>query len=187
MNSLINNVWVFTRGEIETNDFEQWVYRSPELEQLFGSHLYYLIVNCDYRDRNKVWELKQLLKNSIDQIDPRQCSCITWKDYDIVPICDNSGWETIFKYLHEIKKRTPWLDLKQCKYCGQFWYVGSDTIDDAYYLYRLKPMEVEGINSNNVWPVIFDQMKAMWPSIKWLINAGYKSLDEWQKSNNITA
>lgn len=66
INPYTEMIWKFYRDDMFFADFEQWVYRTPELENVLGNQVYYQVITCDYRNSDKVWELKQLLKSAID-------------------------------------------------------------------------------------------------------------------------
>lgn len=184
MRELIMNLWKFFRDDMTVSDFEQWVYKTPELENVLGVQLYFETVACNYHDLEKVWQLKQLLKSAVDLLDPQQCHCSIWKDNQKIPISLDSGWELINEAFVALRKRTPWLTLSRCSHCGQYWYVALDNIEDDYYLHRLKNEEAQRIITNNDWPLVFDGLKAVWPSKEWLILDGNDSLGDWQIRNN---
>ena len=186
MDELIPVIWRFIRGNLAVNEFEQWVYKTPEIEKLLGNSLYFDLLVCNYQEKGQIWEIKKKLQIAIDRIYLRKCKCITWKDDQKVPISADTGWESISEDFTVLVNRTPWLQLSRCKNCGQYWYVASDTFDDDYYLYRLGDEEAAEITQKGIWPAVFDLMKVAWPDQKWLKVNGYKSLGEWQMKNNVT-
>jgi hypothetical protein len=184
MSEPIGLIWKFIRDDMPVSVFEQWIYKTPELENLLGSTLYFEVIACNYKEPDSVWTIKQVLKAAVDQIEPRKCQCLSWRDSQKVPISYDTGWEKISEDFIILRRRSPWLDLCRCKFCDQEWYVAVDTVDDDYYLYRLKTDDVTRIISNNEWPSVFDNFAVVWPDEEWLLQNGYKSLTDWQERNN---
>lgn len=183
MKDSLHIIWEFIRGDMTSDVFEQWVYQTPELETQLGKTAYFKLISSDYRDRNKVWEIKNMLREAIAKVSPRTCDCLSWKNNEILPLGDSHVQNLISGYFKKIWRRTPWLSLSRCNQCGQQWYVGVDTIDDNYYLYRMENEDILRVESNE-WPHVFDNISAFWPDQFWLQRNGYLSLEDWINRNN---
>jgi hypothetical protein len=115
----------------------------------------------------------------------KQCRCSGWKGDDIVPMVDDDFPDAVFAEFDVLKKRTPWLELARCKTCGNHWYIGTDTVDDAFYVIRLTEEQVRSILDRDQWPVKFDGMHALWPDDEWLKLFKFSSLEDWQEKNKV--
>jgi hypothetical protein len=183
MEELIQAIWKFIRGDLAAAEFEQWVYKIPQLEKLLGNSLYLDLRVCNYQKRNQVEKIKKALEFAVDQIMPRECDCLTWLDNQKIPMDINSRWEIFSAAFAILVKRTPWLECVRCNSCGQHWYIATDTIEDTYYLYRLGDEEASHILQKGSWPPVFNNLAAVWPNREWLEDYGFKSLQDWQERN----
>ncbi|MBU0490301.1 MAG: hypothetical protein KKA73_19035 [Chloroflexi bacterium] len=174
-------LWKFVRGDTPTVEFEQWVYDTPTLEQLFGPDMYLELISLDYRDPMETVRLPDRLRSWLDEHVPRDCECITWQDKEKNP----EGYETanLGADFTILKSRTPWLDLIQCLHCGSHWYLATDTVDADYYLLRLTEEQVAAILDRDEWPKQFDDLEHVWPPPGWFAHDDCRDLDDWQEKH----
>jgi hypothetical protein len=132
-------LWQFVNYETEIPEFEQWVYRSSELENKLP------------KDKNEVWKLRDLLRKWLVNLPP-SCACVSWAEHQSLALGWKRPWtDEAWKDFDVVKERSHWLQLILCKGCGQHWYMFIDTDTDDYYLYRMKSEEVEAIEKD-IWP-----------------------------------
>ncbi len=62
MSDIEEKIWQFLRGDLPIVEFEQWVYDTPELEELCGLDLYLELLSVDYRDKYAVDSIKKRLR-----------------------------------------------------------------------------------------------------------------------------
>lgn len=65
LDSRIEIIWKFVRGEILVNDFEKWTYSEESLATLLGDALYLKILSANYSDEKAISQVKQLLYDFI--------------------------------------------------------------------------------------------------------------------------
>jgi hypothetical protein len=181
---LVSMIWQFIRGEMETGDFEHWVYQTDELKALLGNDLYLWCLSIPYHDPHQVWEFRQQLRVVVDGLSPRTCDCLTWTGDQKIPL----GWETSLDQFRDrfevLRKRTPWLSLMKCPECGQHWYTAVDTDGADIFLHRVGEAAVQDILIRDSWPDLFDRLPIFWPDAIWLERFGNESLSDWQARNN---
>lgn len=175
-------IWRFLRGDLPTDEFEQWAYNTERLQSLMSSDLYLELLEINYQDKEQVHELAKHLGAWIDRYYPRSCDCPTWKDSQTLSLGFDRPVEAFLSRFQVLIERTPWIDLVRCKHCGQPWYLAIDTVDDDYYMQRLTESDVQAIERNQ-WPTTFDHIKSVWPDQKWLNLCGFASLAEWQSKH----
>jgi hypothetical protein len=187
MDSMLEKLWQFARGDLEPQAFEEWFLARSEdetVQAMLGRELVSALLEADYDDPIAHMEVCEKLENRLDVVAPRQCRCLTWRDHQILPL----GWDEVtgqagvledfFDY-SLVTRRTPWLECVECRRCQQAWYLATDTADDDYHLVRLDAAAVEGIR-RGVWPSIFDQWEVVWPTEDWLTYSGFTSLEDWR-------
>jgi hypothetical protein len=178
------NLWRFVYDNIAVSDFENWVYAAKELETILDSDTYLRLLEANYHDHLQIYELQKALKAWLNTFYPLACECLSWKDYQVIPIVGHEKLPQIFlAKFRVLKKRTPWIDLVTCISCDQMWYLAMDTTNDDYYLQRLTVNDVDEINTGS-WPTVFDNLEPVWPSKEWLKIYGFKSLVDWQNKNH---
>jgi hypothetical protein len=173
-------LWSYARGDIEDADFEAWLYASPDLESRLGSENYLALLTSDYRDvsafarHERVKQLRELVARCF----PRHCVCLSIPN----SMSLNLGGEGNPVQVHAdvLARRTPWIELAHCRDCGTDWLIGTDTVDDNYYLYRLTPEAAANIIADDCWPALFDNRDIFWPDSEWLKAFGFDSLDAWR-------
>jgi hypothetical protein len=159
----IEKIWQFVRGDLKTNDFEQWIYSDQGLEELLGKALYLEIISVNYSDKNALFKTKKRLSEYARQATRLRCKCVELADTDIVNIGEES--DLFFKYVETTQKRGEpywWLSVDKCRECGQWWLVGSEERqNDLYCLRRLDEQTADQIVSNNIWPNYFDKYETL--------------------------
>jgi hypothetical protein len=151
-------VWRFVRGDTKAEAFEQWVYASPHLEELFGATLHFAALSVDYRDRYAIHELRKQLSDWVRGREELHCQCVTLSDLAVVDMGDHTG---VFATLREQASRGEpfwWLSVYRCSACGEGWLVAQEERqNDVFCLRRLNPEEIEGVVVEQRWPTDFDR------------------------------
>lgn len=161
MNKLHEELWKFARGDSLVEQFEQWVYDSPELETYLGTDLYWDLITLNFRNRRAVLDFQSRLEAWLYEKTPRECDCITWGNYQKIPLVFDTA--DLLESFSTLRKRTPWLTLVRCPICVTYWYVAVDTVDDDYYWRRLDEIDAEKIIKEDTWPASFDDNERFWP------------------------
>jgi hypothetical protein len=176
--------WAYVRGELDEPAFEAWVYAAPDLEIVLGPEDYLSVAACDFSDasRRARYERVEKVRDIVARRFPRSCVCLS---------VARSGWHgmngpkcLVATHAETLARRTPWIDLLQCRDCGTFWLVGTDTVDDAYYVQRLSTEAAADIVAHDHWPTDMDTRANLWPDVKWLKAFGYDSLDAWRAAHD---
>ncbi len=145
--------WV--RRELDDAAFEEWLYTDPDAEKELGTGVWLELTSMNFRDPYATYAASERLASKAAVT----CICPLLRDRQYIPI---TGLLGMHSWLDTICSRTPWLDLKRCKSCGQHWYVATDTVDDGWYLQRLTSSEADlAVRSN--WPDTFDAFPYVWP------------------------
>jgi hypothetical protein len=58
----------FARDEMDTADFESWVYDNPELETILGEARYQRLISADYRDGFVLLALRPEVQSWLDEV-----------------------------------------------------------------------------------------------------------------------
>ncbi len=165
MEETLLKLWRFVNYETEVAEFEQWVYATSELEEQLPSDLYFQLISVPYKDKYEVEKLRDILKNWLEK-QPMSCSCITWPNHHFLFVSKERPWlDRSWPDFDTLKERSPWLYLIRCKGCGQHWYLFVDEHAADYYLYKMKPEEVKGVEKD-IWPRDIDafnqHLDSMW-------------------------
>ena len=73
IDSRIENIWRFIRGDMKVQDFEQWVYSENTLEKMLGKTLYLETISVNYFDKDA---LRQDQRTSIRICAPNVTSSV---------------------------------------------------------------------------------------------------------------
>ncbi len=163
MENIEETLWSFVRGDMSDERFEMFVYAAQGLEEFLGTKTYIEVLSNRYGDKNKTRDLKDMLRQWLEEHKKTTCGCITWKTNQIIPLLYDNRPDVFFLTFNVLKQRNPWLDLVRCKECGQWWYVATDTVDDDYRMLRLTEEQAQDILQNDKWPVVFDDYENVWP------------------------
>ena len=79
-NPRLEIIWKFVRGDMESADFEQWLYSEPGLEEQLGNTLYLDTISADYSCKRKVYEIRISLEVYAREASNLRCECITLPD-----------------------------------------------------------------------------------------------------------
>ncbi len=150
----LNILWSFVRGDMPVADFEAWLYAEAGLESLLGEALHFDLISADFRERNEVFlvqlRLETVLRPSLT------CECITVKNTDVIAMGGDGRDRRFFATVDVVCKHGGeqwWLDLNQCKACGQHWMIASEErMYDDYFVKRLDTNEAGQIIKDGFWP-----------------------------------
>lgn len=185
----IEKLWQFVRGDTAVNDFETWLYQTPDLELEMPADLYFDALNFNYKG-SELKFIQDKLRTWLESSFTYNCSCLQFKNLDEFII--SSETHLAHKLLscdyfaikcQQIRARTPWLEIAKCLSCDTYWYVGIDTINDDFLINRLNACDVDNILLSDIWPSFFDNNEALWPCKEWLTREGFNSLWDWQQQN----
>ncbi len=163
IDSRIEHIWRFIRGDMKVQDFEQWVYSEYSLEKMLGKTLYFETISVNYSDKDALQKIKELLSEYARQAAPLQCKCIRLSDMAVVTTGEES--KAVFQHMEEVRKRGEpfwWLSLEHCRECNQWWLVASEEQqNDVYCLRRLDRQTADEILNKNSWPDCFDRYETL--------------------------
>ena len=163
IDSRIESIWRFIRGDMKVQEFEQWVYSENTLEKMLGKTLYLETISVNYSDKDALRKIKKLLSEYARQTSPLQCKCIQLSDIAVVATGEES--KAVFQHMEEIAKRGDpfwWLSLEHCRECNQWWLVASEERhNDVYCLRRLDSQTADEILNKNSWPDCFDRYETL--------------------------
>jgi hypothetical protein len=163
MHEIIKRLWSWVRGDTPTVEFERWTYGEASLEPFLGGERWLRLVGADYRDPDEVQRLRVELRLWLDELAPRACECLAWRDDQRIPLGYETRPDAFLKQFDVLRSQSPWVDLARCRACSQAWYLAVDTRDDDYYLHRLDEGDVRAIVEEGRWPATFDAIEAVWP------------------------
>jgi hypothetical protein len=163
IDSRIENIWRFIRGDMKVQEFEQWVYFENSLEKMLGKTLYFETISVKYSDKDALHKIKELLSEYARQATPLQCKCVQLLDMAVVATGEES--KAVFQYMEEVTRRGEpfwWLSLEHCRECHQWWLVASEERhNDVYCLRRLDRQTADEILNENSWPDCFDRYETL--------------------------
>jgi len=163
MGEIIKRLWSWVRGDTPTPEFEPWAYGEAGLEPFLGGQRWLRLVAADYRDPDEVRRLRMELQDWLDELAPRACECLAWRDDQRIPLGYETRPDVFLERFDILRSQSPWVDLVRCRACSQAWYMAVDTRDDDYYLHRLDEVEARAILEGGRWPTTFDAIDAVWP------------------------
>lgn len=144
-------IWKYLRGEMPPAEFAQWVRQTPELEHLLGAPLYQMALSTDYRTLYSTQGLRDALTRRLDELQPRSCPCLTWKDEQTVRVTTRDEANRITSRWTIVFSKSDWQYAAQCKECGQCWHVVEDEEEKALHLRRMSEQEAQQADED-LWP-----------------------------------
>jgi hypothetical protein len=169
----LDTIWKFVREYISSQEFEQWIYAEPSLEEFLGELLYLDTISVDYSNKAAVIELQNTLEEFARKNSNLRCECITYQDNHVGYITTNM--ESFFLNRLEMKatnyEGAEWLSAYQCPSCDEWWLIAK--LDGFCFLNRLSKEEKDQILDTEVWPKEFSYL----PYLRGLLErAGYKGV-----------
>jgi hypothetical protein len=162
--SFLADLWRFLRGDGAVAEFEQWIYaHSEELESRVGKQLALEILASNFRSREAVAGVKQLLRDYAERESQLDCRCITLPTVAVIDMGEES--EPVLATIEERRARGEpfwWLWCGECTRCGQWWLVAQEERqNDVFCLRRLADGESTALVGHNLWPPDFDSYEAL--------------------------
>jgi hypothetical protein len=158
IDSMVETIWKFIRGDIAVQYFEAWIYSGNDVENFLGKSLYFDTISTNYSEKESVDKIKRVLSEFVLSFPMQKCQCIQLSDITMVDMGEDS--QKVFQHFTEVKKRGKeywWLSVHQCHVCNQVWLVASEERqNDIYCLHRLDDQSLEEIINNNQCPSYFD-------------------------------
>jgi len=159
---IFNKCWHFVRGDTPAREFENWVYEASELQLLFSEEFYMTLISTDYSSSGPILVIKRKLKEQLNRLVERDCSCHTLSNIDAVGMGEHTH---IFQSLDsKAKYGEPlwWLWLAQCNICEEFWMIGSEErINDVFIMKRLSHTISQMIINESFWPEDFKKFETL--------------------------
>jgi hypothetical protein len=157
MDTSVETIWRFVRGDIDPRAFEQWLYSHTTLEELLGAHLYLDVVSADFGDGEEIRRARLALEAFARSVTDTPCECVTLPDTAIVDMV-NPG--TLLDHFEELRSRGGrywWLYVSRCTVCQTPWLVAQEERqNDVFVLRRLTNAELTRILTSDSWPTYFD-------------------------------
>ncbi len=154
----------FIRGDLPTSEFESWLYKNSNFEDVAGEEFYLEVISTNFKNKPALYDLKQKLEEYMRQKLPLSCECMSVPNITLTNM-GSPRESQIFSTLEEIKeyaKERWWLHLSQCKNCSQFWLVAQESRQyDIHYFKRLEKADAENIIQNNTWPKCFETLEEL--------------------------
>lgn len=155
---ITNKIWEFVRGDLGAGDFEKWVYKNNELEDILSKELYLEIISVNYKSKSEVSDLKQKLEGILHESNKVTCQCISLPNTNVTQMGSERDDE-VFKTFQQIKvygEPLSWLYLYECNVCTQQWLMAQDNSqNDINCLKRLTKSEADKIITEDNWPEYF--------------------------------
>lgn len=162
---ILDCLWPFVRGDTPPHEFEQWAYRSSELEALLPRDLHLELLSTDYTDKDSVFLVRKRLAEFARQDSRLGCECPTLPDLADVPMSELGCYQAVLRTLDEKTRRGDpfwWLFTARCSECNQWWLVASEErINDVVFLRRLTDSAGQAIVERNEWPSEFDRFSTL--------------------------
>lgn len=159
----IQRIWEFVRGDMDTREFEQWLYTDGmgELETRLGSEKALDVLSADYGSAAAVAEVRNTLRAFATGISTLlACRCVTLPKVAVVEM----GSEVVATIAERRSRGQPWwwLWCGECSGCGQWWLVAQEERqNDVFCLRRMTPTEADDVLRNGVWPSDFDSYESL--------------------------
>jgi hypothetical protein len=182
---LLGILWSFARGDFDTHAFEESLnVNYAIMEQHMENGLFMELIALNFKDDRAVAKIRLKLKKYLTTIPGQQCCCIQLRNRFSMGVPSPAQCPELSS-MHSVRLRTPWLHLKHCDACGEWWYLAIDSSKNNIHWYRLNSRQSTKVLETNNWPSSFDTMRAVWPTKQWLKLSGFESLEHWQDQNAI--
>jgi hypothetical protein len=149
-------LWQFVRGSLTTLEFEAWCYQSCELERCLGKDLHLDVIATYFDEPGKVKALREVLHDWLSRKGYPTCDCLLWGSLKKLTLGCEWSPERVDERFELVRRRTNWLELRNCRRCGEAWYVACDTVDDDWYFRRMAEEDVARVLRSDEWPLEFD-------------------------------
>ena len=103
INSTVETIWKFIRGDLPVQHFESWIYSENDLEGFLGKSLYFDAISTNYSEKESVHKIKQILSESLLSFSLQECQCIQLSDISTVSMGEDS--QKFFQHFVEVKNR----------------------------------------------------------------------------------
>lgn len=183
--SRLKVLWSFARGDCEPDLFKDWLCKQyADLEAELENDLFLELLGLNYSDDKAITNVRHRLRQYLRRLPGLECFCITLPNRFSRILSTPENMPELAT-LCSVRSRTPWLHLKHCRSCGEWWYLAADSINDDIHLQRLTDEEADKVQTSDIWPVTFDNFQEVWPSEEWLHTSGYDNLAVWQRHHGI--
>jgi hypothetical protein len=141
----INILYQFIRGDLSNEYFEKYIYNDQLIESNIGNDLYQSLIEANFKNRNAVADIKNLINDFLLNNHPSKCKCCLIKNLDRSDFGTDFS-ENIFLHLKETKIKGEdywWISLYECNVCHQAWLVAQDENYDVFYFMRLDNTQIQ--------------------------------------------
>lgn len=157
MDTSLEVIWRFVRGDLDARSFEQWLCADAQIEGTLGTRLYLEVVSADFRDAEAVRQSRLALEAFARSVTDMPCQCVTLPDTAVVDMAHPGSLLDHFEELRVRGGRYWWLHFSRCVVCQTPWLVAQEERqNDVFVLRRLTSDEQEGILASDHWPTYFD-------------------------------
>ena len=138
-NETLNKLWSFYRYKVAINEFEKWIYSNKALESEIGNEKYLELITLNYKDKNDVKEIRNIIKILIENFDYK-CSCVKLSSIDIIGMgSEQDSYMDTFTRIKDRGDKYWWLHLSQCSVCKTYWLIAQEERhNDDYHLLKLR-------------------------------------------------
>lgn len=157
MDSSLETIWSFVRGDLRTEDFEQSLYAHGELESAVGAAGYLALISTDFRDPEAVRAARAQLEAYARSITAMPCECFTLPTTAVIDMAHPG--HALDHFQEEVQHGDPywWLYLARCTVCGTPWLVAQEERqNDVFILRRVTDQEAHAVVAENRWPSYLD-------------------------------
>lgn len=157
-NKSIIDIWKYLRGDIDSNEFESWLYNNyKEIESELSKDIFSELISCNYKKNEVLKALRHLLVKTFAKYN-YECFCHEKRNVDIVPMAAKE--DKFFKTVSKVTNRSEniwWVTLYKCSICNQSLLLGQESrINDIYCIKKVNDKEYFEIVQYNKWPNDFD-------------------------------
>jgi len=162
MDSILDVIWRFVRGDTDAKEFELWLYAQETLEDFLGNKLYLDIISADYRSGDAKWRVRKALEEFARSVSSMSCECSALPNTAVIPMACPGDAISRFDEIRLRGKPYWWLGVSRCAACGTPWLVAQEERqNDVFIFRRLTEVQFSDILSDNRWPDDFDKYETL--------------------------
>lgn len=172
--------------------FDDAVYQGSDLAKLLGEVAYAALVDQLVSDPN-FYEIKRLARQVLDERFPSSCRCRTQSamNRDDLDFTGSNVYRSLYfsdksvtDHMRILFRRTPEVELLECRECGETWLRALDQIEWMQHLVLMEPADMKRIVEEGVWPTALDKFEDAWVSQWGIVGRNSPLLRSWQAEHN---
>lgn len=138
-------------------------------------------------------EIQSMAQRALDSTFPYKCRCRRHAamDRDYLDFRGPNVFRSLYfsdtsvaDHMRLLFRRTPDIDLLECRECGDVWLRALDQVEWVQHLVLVEPEDVKRIETDGVWPEALDTYEDVWVSEFGVIGRNAPQLREWQAAHN---